>query len=187
MNDAVVALWARILQEVPSSKLFLKTVNDDLERRDILARFAARGIDPEQLVLEEKSPPVEYYAAYNRVDITLDPFPYNGGMTSLDSLWMAVPVLTRRGERVGSHLGESIALNAGLADWIAHDDESYVAKAIAHSSDLHQLAKLRAGLRNQVLASPLFDAPRFARHFENALRGMWHKACGDPRGNGNSH
>ncbi len=100
---------------------------------------------------------------------------------------MAVPVLTRRGERVGSHLGESIALNAGLADWIAHDDEDYVAKAIAYSSNLDQLAKLRAGLRKQVLASPLFDAPRFARNFEIALRGMWYKECGDTRWKGNSH
>ena len=179
MNDMVVELWAKVLHEVPGSRLFLKTVNDGLARGNTLARFATHGIGPEQLVLEGKSPPFEYYAAYNRIDIALDTFPYNGGMTTLDSLWMAVPVLTRRGERVASHLGESIAFNAGLADWIAHDDEDYVAKAVAYSSDLDQLAKLRNGLRKQVLASPLYDATRFARYFEEALRGMWHKACGD--------
>jgi protein O-GlcNAc transferase len=175
INDAVVALWARILLELTSSRLFLKTVKNDSEKRNISARFAAHGIDPERLILEGMSPHEEYFAAYNRVDITLDPFPYAGGMTSLDSLWMAVPVLTRRGERVGSHLGESIAHNAGLAEWIAEDDESYVAKAVAHSSDLRQLAELRAGLRQQVLATSLFDGLRFAGHFENALRGMWRK------------
>ena len=177
MNDTVVALWARILREVPDSRLFLKAVNGDLARRNTLSRFSAHGIGPERLVMEEKSPPLEYYAAYNRVDISLDTFPYNGGMTSLDSLWMAVPVLTRRSERVGSHLGESIAVNAGLADWIAQDDEDYVAKAVALTSDFSQLAKLRNGLRKQVLASPLYDVARFARHFEDALRGMWRKAC----------
>ncbi len=181
MNDAVVALWARILQAVPGSKLFLKTrqLRDDLVRQNTLARFAVHGIGLERLVLEGSSPAEEYFAAYNRVDVALDPFPFPGGTISLDALWMAVPVLTRRGQRVGAHLGESIAQAAGLADWIADDDDDYIAKAVALTSDLQRLAGLRAGLRDQVLASALYDGARFARHFEEALRGMWRKACGD--------
>jgi predicted O-linked N-acetylglucosamine transferase (SPINDLY family) len=86
---------------------------------------------------------------------------------------MGVPVLTKRGDRFLSHMGESIMHNAGLSDWIADDDDDYVAKAIARTSNLERLAALHAGLRQQVLASPLFDAKQFARNFEAALWGMW--------------
>jgi predicted O-linked N-acetylglucosamine transferase (SPINDLY family) len=181
MTDDVVALWARVLRAVSGSRLFLKAnqLQDEMAKEETLARFAVHGIAPQRLVLEGSSPLEEYFAAYHRVDVALDPFPFHGATTSLDGLWMAVPVLTRRGQRVGAHLGESIARNAGLADWIADDDDDYVTKAVALTSDLQRLAGLRAGLRAQVLASPLYDGQRFARHFEKALRGMWRKACGD--------
>ena len=88
---------------------------------------------------------------------------------------MGVPVLSLRGNRFLSRTAESIARNAGLPDWIAADEEEYLSKAVTFSSDLDMLAALRAGLREQMLASPLFDAPRFARNFEDALRGMWQR------------
>ncbi len=87
---------------------------------------------------------------------------------------MGVPTLTMRGNNYISHLGESIMHNAGLPDWIAADEDDYVAKAVAYASDLERLAALRSGLRQQVLASPLFDTKRFARDLEDALWGMWH-------------
>jgi len=179
MTDVVVAVWARVLLTVPGSRLFLKArqLRDDLARQNTLDRFAVQGIGPERLVLEGSSPLADYFAAYKRVDVALDPFPFHGATTSLDGLWMGVPILTRRGERVGAHLGESIAQAAGLGDWIADDDEGYVAMAVAMTSDLHRLAELRAGLRERILASSLFDGARFARHFEEALRGMWQRAC----------
>ena len=125
--------------------------------------------------MEGFSPRPELLAAYNRVDIALDPFPYPGGPTSLEGLWMGVPVITRQGNRFLFRVGESIAQNAGLADWIAHDNDDYVAKAVAHASNLEGLAQLRVTLRQQVLTSPLFDAPRFSAHFETALWGMWQR------------
>lgn len=175
MDDAVVALWSRVLLAVPGSRLLLKTkrLNGSTVCATTRARFAAHGIGADRLWLEGDSPRAELLATYHRVDIALDPFPYPGGTTSVEGLWMGVPVITRRGNRFLSHIGESIAHNAGLADWIAIDDDDYVAKAIAHSADLQRLAALRAALRQRVLASPLFDAPRFARHFEAALWGMW--------------
>ena len=88
---------------------------------------------------------------------------------------MGVPVVTLRGDRFLSRTAESIAHNAGLADWIAADEEDYVAKAVFHATHLDRLATLRTGLRQQVLASPLFDVPRFARNVEAALWGMWQK------------
>ena len=136
-------------------------------------RFAAFGLAGDRLVLEGKSPRSELLEAYDRVDIALDPFPFPAAPPPSKALWMGVPMVTRRGDRFLSHIGESIAHNAGLGDWIAADDDDYVAKAVAHAADLGRLAGLRAGLRRQVLASPLFDAPRFARHFEAALWEMW--------------
>jgi protein O-GlcNAc transferase len=107
------------------------------------------------------------------VDIALDTFPYPGGTTSVEGLWMGVPMLTRCGDRFLSHVGQTIAVNAGLSDWIAVDADDYVAKAAGFARDINRLAVLRAGLRQQVLASPLFDASGFARHFEQAVWDMW--------------
>ncbi|MFA7240404.1 MAG: tetratricopeptide repeat protein [Sulfuricellaceae bacterium] len=179
MNDAVVALWARVLQAVPGSRLFLKTrqLGEAAVRQSVSSRFAAHGIAAERLMLEGAAPRAELLAAYRRVDIALDPFPYPGGATSIEALWMGVPVLTLAGDRFLSHIGESIMQNTGLPAWIAVNADDYVARAVSHAGDLQRLAILRNGLRQQVLASPLFDAPRFARHFETALREMWRKRC----------
>lgn len=179
MNDAVVALWARVLRAVPESRLFLKTrqLDEASVRLSVIQRFAAHGIDAGRLILEEGATRAELLAAYHRVDIALDPFPYPGGTTSVEAVWMGVPVLTLAGDRFLSHIGESILQNAGLPDWIAIDAEDYVARAAIHAGDRQRLALLRKALRQQVLASPLFDAPRFARHFETALRGMWTQWC----------
>jgi protein O-GlcNAc transferase len=177
LNDVVVDVWARILAEMPKASLFLKTrqLNDTMLRESMLRRFANHGIAAERLVLEGGSPRTELLAAYNRVDIALDPFPYPGGTTSVEGLWMGVPVITKRGDRFLSHVGETIAHNAGLTDWIANDADDYVTKAVRFGSDIESLAKLRSGLRQRVLASPLFDAERFARNFEQAMWGMWQR------------
>ncbi|WP_245753371.1 O-linked N-acetylglucosamine transferase, SPINDLY family protein [Paraburkholderia sartisoli] len=175
MTDQVVALWARLLHAVPNAKLFLKAEQLDTAhvRETTLRRFAAHRIDASRLILEGRSPRAEYLAAYNRVDIALSPFPYPGGTTTAEALWMGVPVLCRRGDRFLSHICESFLHSAGLDTWIATDDEDYLARAIAFAADRAGLAALRAGLREQVVASPLCDAPRFARNLEAALHDMW--------------
>ncbi|MFI4979305.1 MAG: tetratricopeptide repeat protein, partial [Nevskiales bacterium] len=183
MNDAVVALWARVLHAVPQSRLFLKApqLSEASVRQSVLEHFAAYRIGADRLLLEGPSPRRDYLATYSRVDIALDPFPYTGGATTAEALWMAVPVLTLAGERFLPRQGVGLLANAGLPDWIAADADDYVARAAAHAGDLPRLATLRAGLRQQVLASPIFDAPRFARHFEAALRGMWTTWCNQTR------
>ncbi len=175
MNEGVVDVWARILHAVPHSRLFLKAkqLDDAPTRETTLARFAARGIDASRLTLEGRSPRAEYFAAYNRIDIALSPFPYPGGTTSVEGLWMGVPVLCRRGDRFLSNICTSMLHSAGLADWIAADNEDYVAKAIAFAADAPRLAALRSSLRASLLASPLCDAARYARHLEAALEAMW--------------
>ena len=177
MSDKVVAVWGRILKAIPDSRLFLKgkTFSDDSMRDAIYRRFGLVGIGKERLILEGSSSRLKYLAAYNSVDIALAPFPYGGGTTSAEALWMGVPVIVKRGNHFLSHLGESIAHNAGLSNWIASDEDDYVTKAIEFSANLDDLAVLRSRLRAQVVSSPLFDAERFANHFENALREMWER------------
>jgi predicted O-linked N-acetylglucosamine transferase (SPINDLY family) len=179
IGDAVVTLWARVLQAVPGSRLFLKTKQFGETRvlKAVIERFAARGIDADRLAIEGFSPREEYLAAYHRVDISLDSFPFPGGTTTVESLWMGVPVLTLAGASFLARQGVGLLMNAGLPDWIAADENGYVARAVEHARDLPHLAALRKGLRQQVLNLPIFDAPRFAGHFEAALRGMWQAWC----------
>ena len=171
MTDEVVSVRADILHAVPNSKLFLKDkqLGYQSSRDRVLSRFASFGIAEHRLILEGKSSREEYLACYHRVDIALSPFPYGGGTTSVEGLWMGVPVITKKGNHFLSHLGESIAHNSNLSDWIAEDSEDYIAKAIEFSSDLSALEMLRHSLRENLPKTPLFDLPRFANNFEKAL------------------
>jgi predicted O-linked N-acetylglucosamine transferase (SPINDLY family) len=179
VNDDVVEVWSRILAAAPGARLLLKTkqlASAEL-RAALLARFEHHGIAADRLILEGTAPYAEYLASYGRVDIALDPFPYPGGATTAEGLWMGVPALTLRGDRFIAHQGESLLHAAGLPDWIACDRDEYVRKAVDFAADRSRLAQLRASLRQQVAASPLFDAPRYARHLEAAWRGMWQHWC----------
>lgn len=179
MNDAVVALWARVLNAIPSSRLLLKAkqLSEPSGRQGVLRRFAAHGVDSNRLILEGHETREKYLEAYQRVDISLDTFPFPGGTTTVEGLWMGVPVLTLAGERFLARQGVGLLMNAGLPEWVANDTDDYVARAVVHASDTPELANIRRGLRQQVMASPLFDSPQFARHFEAALRGMWSEWC----------
>ena len=180
INDAVIATWARLLRAMPGSRLMLKAppLGDEAVCAGLRARFAAHGIAGERLLLEQASTRAEYLRAHHRVDVALDPFPFPGGTTSFEALWMGVPVLTRTGDRFLSRVGETIMRNAGLPDWVAGDEDDYVERAIRLTADLDRLARLRHALRARVLASPLFDASRFARQFEDAMAGMWARRLG---------
>jgi predicted O-linked N-acetylglucosamine transferase (SPINDLY family) len=179
MNDAVVGLWAQILNQLPDSKLFLKCpqLSESAVQAGTCARFAEHGIASYRLIFEHYDTRAKYLATYHRIDIALDPFPYPGGTTTVEALWMGIPVLTLPGDQFLSRQGVGLLMNAGLPDWVATDANDYIARTVGHANDLPKLAALRARLREQVLASPVFDAPRFAKHFEEALREMWNKWC----------
>ena len=179
MNDTVVALWSQILAAIPDSRLYLKAkqLKEASVRQSVVERFAGHGIDAGRLILEGPVPRADYLKPFQRVDIALDPFPYPGITTSVENLWMGVPVLTLAGKSFLSRQGVGLLMNAGLPEWIAGNADDYVARALSHGSDVQALASLRAGLRQQVLASPIFDAPRFAQCFEAALRDMWQIWC----------
>jgi predicted O-linked N-acetylglucosamine transferase (SPINDLY family) len=185
INEGVLMSWCNVLKAVPGSRLLLKAkqLNDAAVRKGVLARFAGQGISSDRLELVHWAPSrKEHLAIYQQVDIALDPFPYPGITTTMEGLWMGVPTLTLSGDRFIAHQGEAIMANTGLGDWVACDTEDYVAKALAFASDLDGLAQLRSRLRSQLLASPVCDAPRFARNFEVALWGMWIHWCAQQGG-----
>ena len=138
-----------------------------------MRRLKFNGIPSERITCEKSVPRIEYLAAHANVDIILDTFPFTGGTTTCEALWMGVPTLTLLGESMIGRQGASLLACAGMKDWICKDEEEYVAKAAAYAADLENLAKLRTGLRQKIMASPLFDGPRFARDFEAAMLGMW--------------
>ena len=137
-------IWAAVLQAVPGSRLILKshTFADAGVTQRYLAVFAAAGIAAERLELLPRITATEgHLAAYHRIDVALDPFPYNGTTTSCEALWMGVPVVTLRGDRFIARVGESILSTVGLKEWIAADEDDYVAKAAAMAADLPRLQR----------------------------------------------
>ncbi len=112
-------------------------------------------------------------AAYSHIDIALDPFPYNGGTTTCEALWMGVPVITQAGDRFVSRVGATILTNAGFPAWVTHSPEEYVEQAAALAADTGQLARTRASLRSAVQSSTLGNTAQFTRRWEHALRMVW--------------
>jgi len=184
ISDEVIALWARILTEIPNSRLILKAKQFSQEsiRQKINERFAIHGIGAERLTLMGQVARDEYLAPYQQIDIALDPFPYPGITTTVESLWMGVPVLTLAGNSFLSRQGVGLMMNAGLPEWIANDPDEYATLATKHSSDLNKLSQTRSTLRDRVSNSPIFDSAQFAKNLEGALRGMWTIWCSANKG-----
>ena len=179
ITPRVIATWSGILQRIPDARLVLKahqfTDAPTVER--IRAEFAAHGIPAARLQFRGPSGHRVFIGEYNDIDIVLDPFPYSGGLTTCEALWMGVPTVTLPGEIFASRHSMSHLSNAGLADWVAPDLAGYTELAVTKASDITALAALRSGLRAQVKASPLCDSPRFGRNLGNALRHAWCDWC----------
>jgi predicted O-linked N-acetylglucosamine transferase (SPINDLY family) len=171
-NPRVLALWSDVLRAVEDSRLLLHA-QPGLARRRVLEAFAQRGVDPGRLEFVAYGRRSEYLGHYARIDVGLDTFPYNGGTTSLDALWMGVPVVTLVGRTVVGRMGLSLAHNMGLEDLVASSPEQYIDIAVGLTRDLPRLARLRGELRSRLERSPLMDWARFARNFESACRSMW--------------
>ncbi|HEY6510844.1 MAG TPA: tetratricopeptide repeat protein, partial [Burkholderiaceae bacterium] len=154
LNEHVVRVWARILQQVPHSRLVVDSRNyvDAAICGELRARFAAHRIDPSRLELGFHTPP---WSVLREADIALDCFPHNSGTTLFESLWMGLPFVTLAGRPSVGRLGSSILRGLGRSEWIAEDEDGYVERAVALASDLPALAALRAGLREQMRSSAL--------------------------------
>lgn len=169
LSDDTVRAWAGLLDRVPRSRLLLKykIFEDQATRRFYQDRFAAAGVTPDRLdLLGHIDDSQGHLAAYGRVDLALDPFPYNGTTTTCEALWMGVPVVTLAGSRHAGRVGASLLHRVGLDELVAADLASYVALATDLAGDPDRLAALRAGMRARLAGSPLLDGPGFARSVE---------------------
>jgi protein O-GlcNAc transferase len=181
ITPRVIETWAAILHRVPTSRMILKThqLSHAPTAEGFHADFAALGIAGDRIELRGSSGHRAFMGQYGDLDIVLDPFPYSGGLTTCEALWMGVPTITLPGEIFASRHSASHLSNVGLGDWVTTSIEHYIETAIARASDLPALADLRASLREQTRRSPLCDAPRFARGLGAALRHAWQAWCAD--------
>ncbi|MGH6882328.1 MAG: hypothetical protein ACREFM_15535, partial [Hypericibacter sp.] len=179
VNETVIALWARLLKRLPQAQLVLKTMqlDDAALRQRYTGLFAAQGIDPARVSLRGRSRHGGLLAEYGQIDIALDPFPYSGGLTTLESLWMGVPVVTKQGDRFAGRHSTSHLTAIGLPELVAADAEGYLDIACDLASDLDRLAALRRTLRPRMAASPSCDGRGFTRDLEAAYRRLWRHWC----------
>ncbi|TYZ28995.1 hypothetical protein FZ041_06715 [Selenomonas caprae] len=169
VTDEMLKLWGEILAAVPGSRLFLKAAifNNDYGRKLALARIERAGIPADRLILGEQE--AKYLQAYDEMDIALDTYPYPGGGTTCDALYMGVPVITLVGERHNARFGYSLLMNAGLSELCAFSPEEYVEKAVALANDKERLRGYHQSLRQQLLASPVMQAADYMGEIEQAF------------------
>jgi len=162
-------LWSDLLLEIPHSRLMLVIPEGKATAR-VLRHFRARGVSDDRLQLIGRVSMQDFLGVHSRVDLSLDSFPFNGVTTTLQSLWMGVPVLTLEGVRYCARVGGSILMNLGLHMLIAHSNADFIAKAKMLASNPGLLAQLRQGMRSRMQASPLLDEQRFTRDLEALYR-----------------
>jgi protein O-GlcNAc transferase len=179
IDEASIALWSTLLRDRGDRRLLLRTFALDVPRvRDrIIAHFEAHGVRPDQLTLSPACPHRDLLDSYNAVDIALDPLAYSGGLTTLEALWMGVPVITLPGDRFCTRHSLAHLTAAGLTGLVSEDASGYLARAEGLAADLERLAALRSRLRERMAASPLCDAEGFTRTLEAAYRRMWRDRC----------
>jgi protein O-GlcNAc transferase len=176
----VLHLWKSVLDAVPNSRLLLKS--GAFERPAAAAamrrRCADAGIALERVALAGwTATRDEHLLTYAQVDLALDPFPYNGTITTCDALWMGVPVLTMPGDRHAARVGASLMQAAGLSAFVAEGPDDYVARAVAFAADRGRLASLRSSMRDRLRGSALCDTRRFVVDLEAAYRDTWRRWC----------
>ena len=173
LSDACVETWARVLKAVPRSRIVLSAGRSAESARLISDRFTRHGVSPDRLEMIYRLPSSEYFEAYQPIDLALDPFPFNGGVTTCDSLWMGVPVLTVAGRDYRSRQGVSLLTNIGLPEFVADTPEKMVELAAMWSDQREGLADLRGSLRELMQQSAVTDAARYVKNLEKACREAW--------------
>jgi predicted O-linked N-acetylglucosamine transferase (SPINDLY family) len=176
VSPPALLLWCELLREVPNSVLVVHAKQGG-HRQRLLDTVAGQGIDCGRIRFTGQVSLGQYFDQYQRIDIGLDPFPYNGATTTCDALWMGVPVVSLIGQTAVGRAGYSILSNAGLSELVAHSPGEYVSLAATLARDLPRVSDVRKSLRRRMLDSPLMDAPRFVRNVEAAYRAMWRAWC----------
>ncbi len=176
LTDHTLRLWGGVMNAMPQARLLL-LAPPGRHRERLRRRLAAHRIASDRVRFVEFRPRAQYLRTYYEIDIGLDTFPYNGHTTSLDSLWMGVPIVTRVGRTCVGRGGLSQLYHLDLLDLAAGSDEGFVDAVVALGSDLKRLAALRQKLRARLERSPLMDGRRFARSVERAYRQAWREQC----------
>jgi len=176
INDAVIALWSKILTALPQSRLLLGNVKEGPVKDRIIDRFASCGIAATRLILKPRVSLLDYLALHHQIDLALDPFPYNGGTTTMHSLWMGVPVVTLEGDHAVARLSAAHLSRVGLAQFISHSEDEYVQCVLRAAQDLPALNQVRLSLRQRMTTGEC-DPAVITRHLESRYRAMWHTWC----------
>jgi predicted O-linked N-acetylglucosamine transferase (SPINDLY family) len=172
LTDWTLRLWAPVLAALPDTRLLLMAPAGP-QRVRLLERACACGIDGGRIEFVPYRPREQYLASYHEIDLALDTLPYNGHTTTLDALWMGVPLVTRVGSTCVGRAGLSQLYQLGLTELAAGSDADFAAVAIGLARDLKRLGALRQGLRPLLTQSPLMDGRRFAANIEAAYRAIW--------------
>jgi predicted O-linked N-acetylglucosamine transferase (SPINDLY family) len=173
VNARVIDTWGAALRATPDSRLLLHSPEGS-HRRRVIEAFGKAGVGAARIEFVGRLPMGHYFEQYLRIDIALDPFPFAGGTTSCDALWMGVPVVSLAGRTAVSRAGFSVLSNVGAAELVARTPEEYVRIAAGLAADRPRLESFRLTMRDRMRNSPLMDAPRFARNVEAAYRQAWH-------------
>jgi protein O-GlcNAc transferase len=180
VTEEILTLWSDILTNIPHSHIVLKTISFADKRicEKVMKTFGQKGINAERVeLLGHEEQFLRHLSLYNRIDIGLDTFPYNGTTTTCEAMWMGVPVITLAGNSHASRVGVSLLSNVGLTDLIATTYDEYMKIAVNLAADTRGLQKLRENLRIMMANSPLTDAKRFTENLENSYRYMWEIWC----------
>ena len=180
VTDDTLRVWSRLLAALPGSRLLIKSpyLEDADVRKSVLERLTSAGISDDRVeIMGFFDSPLDHLATYNRVDVALDTFPYNGTTTTCEALWMGVPVVSLIGDRHAARVGLSLLSAIGHAEWAAENEDAYIEKAVTLAQDRTLRSQLRESLRTEVAASILCDSKAQAHHFENALRQIWLDWC----------
>ncbi len=175
VNNEILDRWGEILNKLPESRLLLKSKQyetDELKRR-IIKHMERAGISSDRLIFRGETNHKKHLECYNEVDIALDPWPYSGGVTTCEALWMGVPVVTKPGPTFAGRHSATHLHNAGFPHWVVDSWEEYIRTVLNMAENVEQLTDLRKTLRSRVAESPLCSARRFAAHLSEAFREMW--------------
>jgi len=177
INKKVLNVWLKILNNVPNSKLFLKSFEFEITSQvaRIKSFFIKNNINSNRILIEKPSDRLELLNSYNNIDIVLDTFPYSGGTTNFEASWMCVPILTLKGDYFVSKCGESINSILNMKEWIAYDIDNYVNKSIVFSKDFSILNQIKNKLILHSRNSALFNSEEFSLDFSEILKTTWKK------------
>ncbi len=178
VNPKVLEVWSEILNQVPHSRLLLYYSGwSDLGNQKRVRNALGANISEDRMEFGYCGGPVETLKCYGRVDVALDTFPYSGGLTTCEAMWMGVPTITMPMDRFSGRHSLSHLSNVGLDDFVAKDVDHYIELAIGIEKSPESIKMIRKTLRQRMLQSPLCDGYRFSEDFLKLMRSVWQKWC----------